>query len=367
MGNTLCSSQRTPALVRSHARTQTCRAPSFPDPCGSEGTAGGGRCGLKPGGVQHPPQPPPPPPEEVPAEGEGTGTGIRISWDLEATGGGGGSTIRVGHFVFQNWPRNVLHERQGVSAKSPHTSGRCCGLRWRGGGGGARSLQVQRFAVDFRESVYLSGGGGLAQGLGIRLFAFGGAYWPLATAHSDPLWARTCRGGGGVPVSLVLHVSCPTHHNISGGVPEIHDTNPGASAKFPAAKFATVKPTPRTPPPPPPRRGGALQRMLDPDGPRRCSLSPSKTQPRTSDQCVPPEVPAGTLTEPSWLTPNPQKCATAVPLTRLVHCRCARVHQIVRRSWTPVHVPRRERPWTTVLRTQVSSKSRVLPTRRARP
>ena len=46
------------------------------------------------------------------------------------------------------------------------------------------------------------GGGGLAQGLGIRLFAFGGAYWPLTTAHSDPLWARTCfgcvnQGGGG--------------------------------------------------------------------------------------------------------------------------------------------------------------------------
>ena len=35
------------------------------------------------------------------------------------------------------------------------------------------------------------GGGGGAQGLGIGLFAFGGAYWPLATAHSDPLWIRT--------------------------------------------------------------------------------------------------------------------------------------------------------------------------------
>ena len=31
-----------------------------------------------------------------------------------------------------------------------------------------------------------TGGGGGGQGLGIRLFAFGGAYWPLATAHSDP-------------------------------------------------------------------------------------------------------------------------------------------------------------------------------------
>ena len=34
----------------------------------------------------------------------------------------------------------------------------------------------------------------MAQDLGIRLFAFGGAYWPLATAHSDPLWVRTCFG-----------------------------------------------------------------------------------------------------------------------------------------------------------------------------
>ena len=38
------------------------------------------------------------------------------------------------------------------------------------------------------------GGGGLAPGLGICLFAFGSAYWPLATAHSDPLWVRTCFG-----------------------------------------------------------------------------------------------------------------------------------------------------------------------------
>ena len=34
------------------------------------------------------------------------------------------------------------------------------------------------------------GGGGVAQGLGIYLFAFGSAYWPLATAHSDPLGAE---------------------------------------------------------------------------------------------------------------------------------------------------------------------------------
>ena len=40
----------------------------------------------------------------------------------------------------------------------------------------------------------VGGWGGLAQGIGVGLFAFGGAYWPLATAHSDPLWARTCFG-----------------------------------------------------------------------------------------------------------------------------------------------------------------------------
>ena len=56
--------------------------------------------------------------------------------------------------------------------------------------------------------------GGLAQGLGIRLLAFGGAYWPLATAHSDPLWARTCFGCvNGAPGLLVLFdysgVGCP--------------------------------------------------------------------------------------------------------------------------------------------------------------
>ena len=57
-------------------------------------------------------------------------------------------------------------------------------------------------------------GGGLAQGLGIRLFAFGGAYWPLATAHSDPLWVRTSFGCiNGAPGWLVLfdysRVGCP--------------------------------------------------------------------------------------------------------------------------------------------------------------
>ena len=33
------------------------------------------------------------------------------------------------------------------------------------------------------------GGGGLAQGLSISLFAFGGTFWLFATAQFDPLWA----------------------------------------------------------------------------------------------------------------------------------------------------------------------------------
>ena len=40
----------------------------------------------------------------------------------------------------------------------------------------------------------LEGGGGWHKASVLGLFAFGGAYWPLATAHSDPLWARTCFG-----------------------------------------------------------------------------------------------------------------------------------------------------------------------------
>ena len=52
---------------------------------------------------------------------------------------------------------------------------------------------------------YWLGGGVLAQGLGIRLFAFGGDYWPLTTARSDPLWVRMCFGCvNGAPGSLIL-------------------------------------------------------------------------------------------------------------------------------------------------------------------
>ena len=75
-------------------------------------------------------------------------------------------------------------------------------------GGGGRGSGTQKFVyhkwpdqifptVNFvfsRDGHFGLAGGGLAQGLGIRLCTFGGAYWPLATAHSDPLWVRTCFG-----------------------------------------------------------------------------------------------------------------------------------------------------------------------------
>ena len=61
------------------------------------------------------------------------------------------------------------------------------------------------FAVDTQSATlkgktkfqrpWVTGGRGvLARGHGFGLFTFGGAYWPLATAHSDSLWVRTCFG-----------------------------------------------------------------------------------------------------------------------------------------------------------------------------
>ena len=45
------------------------------------------------------------------------------------------------------------------------------------------ALAVRGTVAGHRLDALVGGGGGL----GIRLFAFGGAYWPLATAHSDPV------------------------------------------------------------------------------------------------------------------------------------------------------------------------------------
>ena len=64
-----------------------------------------------------------------------------------------------------------------------------------------------KFRFFPRWSLWSGRGGGLAQGLGIRLFTFGGAYWPFATAHSDSLWVRT-KGGGGVQGGCPLLLRC---------------------------------------------------------------------------------------------------------------------------------------------------------------
>ena len=68
-----------------------------------------------------------------------------------------------------------------------------CAQAWPGlsTGSSACSLFLLTSAV-LAQGEERPGGGGVAQGLGIRVCAFAGAYWPLATAHSDPLWARTC-------------------------------------------------------------------------------------------------------------------------------------------------------------------------------
>ena len=51
-----------------------------------------------------------------------------------------------------------------------------------------------------RAPIVAQGGGG-GQGLGIRLFAFGSAYWPLTTTRSD------CRGGGSLSGTVTLDTS----------------------------------------------------------------------------------------------------------------------------------------------------------------
>ena len=99
------------------------------------------------------------------------------------------------------------------------------------------------------------GVGGLARGHGVGLFAFGGAYWPLALAHSDPLWVRTCFFWGGynlVKVRVGLGWGgenlCPTTHDCiaaqtahlqtgGGGVPADPISGP------PPHRFACQTPT----------------------------------------------------------------------------------------------------------------------------
>ena len=84
----------------------------------------------------------------------------------------GGRGFGTQQFVYLKWPDQIFPV---VNFVFPAMVPLVWGGRGPEGGGGVH-------------------GGGLARGHGVGLCAFGGAYWPLATAHSDPLWARTCFG-----------------------------------------------------------------------------------------------------------------------------------------------------------------------------
>ena len=76
------------------------------------------------------------------------------------------------------------------NAHCPMAPGRSLQIALEGAGRSALATPNPSRLILFWALQALQGGGGGAQGLGIRLFALGGAHWPLATAHSDPLWAR---------------------------------------------------------------------------------------------------------------------------------------------------------------------------------
>ena len=62
------------------------------------------------------------------------------------------------------------------------------------GGGGWTSAVPAPPNADVGLPPPPTGGRGWHKAPRLGLFAFGGAYWPLATARSDPLWVRTCFG-----------------------------------------------------------------------------------------------------------------------------------------------------------------------------
>ena len=61
-------------------------------------------------------------------------------------------------------------------------------------GGRAGRPHLNPVCGELVSSRGAGGVGGLARGHGVGLRAFGGAFWPLAAAHSDPLWVQTCFG-----------------------------------------------------------------------------------------------------------------------------------------------------------------------------
>ena len=93
----------------------------------------------------------------------------------------------------------------------------------------------------------------MAQGLGICLFAFGGAHWPLATAHSDPLWVRTCfgcvvcvcvcvcvvgagGGGGGSSLKTALNLTAITIFRSSASLIIAHSHNSLVGVGWPCTR-----------------------------------------------------------------------------------------------------------------------------------
>ena len=110
-------------------------------------------------------------------------------------------------------PPQLTVGRRPLGGGGGHGRGGSRRGEWGGGNPGGSvggGVQVGRFGVgggdprsrppppgcshcsDKGVALAIGGGRGVAQGLHIRLFAFGSAYWPLATAHFDPLWVRTC-------------------------------------------------------------------------------------------------------------------------------------------------------------------------------
>ena len=76
----------------------------------------------------------------------------------------------------------------------PQAASNSQGAVQRLGPGGGVWRRASGLYVGVRECIWCVGRGGLARGHGSGLFAFGGAFWPLALAHSDPLWVRKCFG-----------------------------------------------------------------------------------------------------------------------------------------------------------------------------
>ena len=145
-------------------------------------------------------------------------------------------------------PTTGLRERGNDSSRSTGHSGRQKAATRRNMRSEERVTAQGPVKKQQPDGMSHRGRGGVAQGLGIRLFAFGGAHWPLATAHSDPPCARTCFGrvntwgGGG---GLCLYTGAP--FQTTPAVKRLE----GCSTELSCAFRALLRiPTSCTPPPP---------------------------------------------------------------------------------------------------------------------